>query len=137
MSLGTKVRSVKSDMKERATDARMDHLARENDELKVENDLLRDELDGDRKTRDRMMSLLDRLDGEPRPKRRIGLFRVLVVGGAAYVLGAKAGRQRYDQIRAWMQKTMNRNGSGSWTSSTGTTPGTMGSDLEARMGQGI
>jgi len=135
MSLGTKVRSIGSDMKDRVQDARIDNLSRENDELKVENEVLREEIDGDRKTRDRMMSFLDRLDVEARPKRRIGLFRLLVIGGAAYVLGAKAGRQRYDQIRAWWQKAMNK-----------TTEATQGlsnsasqsmSDLEQKVGQGF
>ena len=135
MGLGTKVRSMSADVKDKVKDARMDNLARENDELKMENDLLRDELDGDRKTRDRMMSLLDRLDVEARPKRRIGLFRLVVIGGAAYVLGTKAGRQRYDQLRAWWQKAMSRTteATQSWSNSASQSI----SDLEQKVGQGI
>ncbi len=131
---------MSSDVKDRVTDARMDDLSRENDELKLENDLLREELKGDRKTRDRMMGLLDRLDVEARPKRRIGLIRVLVIGGAAYVLGAKAGRERYDQLRTWWDKTRQKamtrtNGMAeSWGNGSS---GSMGSDLEQRVGQGI
>jgi hypothetical protein len=136
MGLGKKVRSVSSDMKDKVMDARMDSLTRANDELKVENELLREELDGDRKTRDRMMSLLDRLDVEARPKRRIGLFRLVVIGGAAYVLGAKAGRQRYDQIRAWWQKGMDRTSDMTQSWSNGS-KGSVGSDIEQHVGQGI
>ena len=135
MSLGTKVRSMSSDMKDRVQDARIDNLSRENDELKVKNEVLREEIDGDRKTRDRMMSLLDRLDVEARPKRRIGLFRVLVIGGAAYVLGAKAGRERYDQIRAWWQKARNRTTEA--TQSWSNTASQSMSDLEQKVGQGF
>src|SRR5262245_50583056 len=135
MGFGTKVRSTGYEVKDRVTDARIENLSRQNDELKVENDLLRDELDGDRKTRDRMMSLLDRLDVEARPRRRIGFFRVLIVGGAAYVLGAKAGRQRYEQIRSWWHKAMNRTNEAtqSWTNSASESM----SDLEHRVGQGF
>jgi hypothetical protein len=136
MGLGTKVRSISSDIKDRATDARMDSLSRENDELKVENELLRDELDGDRKTRDRMMGLLDRLDVEARPKRRIGLVRVLVIGAAAYVLGAKAGRERYEQIRAWWKQAKNRTTEATQSWSNGSS-GSMGSELEHQVSQGI
>jgi hypothetical protein len=139
MGFGTKVRSMTSEVKERMADARLDNLTRENDELKVENELLREELDSDKKSRDRMMSLLDRLDVEARPKRRIGLVRVLVIGGAAYVLGAKAGRERYEQMRAWWeksrQKAMNRANGKAESWSTSSTMG--GSELEHRVGQGI
>jgi hypothetical protein len=82
-----------------------------------------------------MMSLLDRLDVEARPKRRIGLVRVLVIGGAAYVLGAKAGRQRYEQLRDWWQKSMKR-GHETWENGSSAMRG-MGSDLEQPVGQGI
>jgi hypothetical protein len=29
------------------------------------------------------------------------MLRVLAIGGAAYVLGAKAGKERYEQIKDW------------------------------------
>src|SRR5262245_16611451 len=96
------------EVKDRDTCARSDNRSRQNGERKVESEMIRDERDGDRKTRDRMMSLLDRRDVGARPKRRIGFCRVRIVGGAAYVLGAKAGRQRYEQIRSWWRKAKNR-----------------------------
>ena len=136
MGLNTKMRSMSHEVKDRVTDARMDNLTREKDELKLENELLREELDGDRKTRDRMMSLLDRLDVEARPKRRIGLFRVLVIGAAAYVLGAKAGRERYEQLRAWWQQAKSRTTEATQSLSNGSTR-PMSSELEQRVGQGI
>ncbi len=41
-------------------------------------------------------------------KPRSGLLRLIVVGGAAYVFGTKAGRERYDQISAWAVSTKRR-----------------------------
>ena len=41
-------------------------------------------------------------------KPRGGLLRLIVVGGAAYIFGTKAGRERFDQISAWAVSTKDR-----------------------------
>jgi hypothetical protein len=64
-------------------------------------------LSGDLKhERDEHEELVDLLKARPsketvKVKRRGGMLRVLAIGGAAYVLGAKAGKERYEQIKDW------------------------------------
>ena len=41
-------------------------------------------------------------------KPRGGLLRLVLVGGVAYVFGTKAGRERYEQIRAWSSSMKDR-----------------------------
>ena len=77
-------------------------MARDIERLKVQNEALREELDRDR---NRLSELLDTLGEATSPgikKHRIRrLITLTSAAGAAYVIGAKAGRQRYDQIRSW------------------------------------
>jgi hypothetical protein len=41
-------------------------------------------------------------------KPRGGLLRLVIVGGTAYVFGTKAGRDRYEQLRAWASSMKDR-----------------------------
>jgi hypothetical protein len=43
-----------------------------------------------------------------KPSRFRSLMLLLIAGGAAYVAGAKAGRERYDQLRAWFGQMRGR-----------------------------
>lgn len=81
--------------------------------LQAENAVLRDQVEQDRADRDRMMAALERLSAtkeRPRPKKhRIRhLFTFATAAGAAYVAGTKAGRERYDQLRAKWNELTNR-----------------------------
>ena len=103
----TRVGQMTTNLKERTQDMRMEKIERENAELKHENKLLQTQAEEDRESRERVLSLLDRVDVTPRKKRRGGL-RVLIFAGAAYVLGARAGRERYEQIRRWWDQMLQR-----------------------------
>lgn len=46
--------------------------------------------------------------GTGREKRRHGLLRVLVIGGGAYILGTRAGRERYEQMTGWVRGLRDR-----------------------------
>jgi hypothetical protein len=84
---------------------RVEHLDEENERLRAELRMTRSSLE---RERDRQQEVLDALkraserktDVTVKPRR--GLLRLLVVGGAAYVFGTKAGRERYEQIKSWI-----------------------------------
>lgn len=105
MKQPTKVREARSMMKERWMDRRIEKLSRENDSLRGEVDELRHDLD---ETRDRSADTIKSLSRVRRP----GRMKWLVLAGGAYVLGAKAGRARYEQIRGWARSMVPGNGNG-------------------------
>lgn len=88
--------------RERMNESRMDKMDRENDRLKHEVRLLRDDLHEERGSLSRALDALARNEHvtveTKTPKRRGRIVRTLVIGGGAYVLGTRAGRERYDQI---------------------------------------
>jgi hypothetical protein len=88
--------------RERRTEARLDKFDRENDRLKQEVRMLRDDLQEERGSLERALDALKRDEHvtvhTKTPKRRGRVLRAIVIGGGAYVLGARAGRERYDQI---------------------------------------
>jgi cell division septum initiation protein DivIVA len=105
MKQPTKVKEAKSMVKERWLDHRIEKLSRENDSLRGEVDELRHDLD---ETRDRSADTIKALARARRP----GRMKWLVLAGGAYVLGAKAGRARYEQIRSWARSVMPGDGNG-------------------------
>lgn len=83
--------------RERTMHSRMEKLDRENDRLRTEVGLMRDDLDEERGL------LKEALKGLKAPKvtvkaRRPHLIRALLIAVGAYVLGTRDGRERYDQI---------------------------------------
>ncbi|MGZ8631730.1 MAG: uroporphyrinogen-III C-methyltransferase [Actinomycetota bacterium] len=118
----------------RMMETRLDKVDRENDRLKHEVRLLREDLQEERGT---LQSALDALKRDERvtvrtkaPKKRRGrILRTIVIGGGAYLLGARAGRERYDRVmetarglKASMQDLNQGGGQGSWKSGTPSTP---------------
>lgn len=79
--------------------SKMEDLDRDNDRLRLELRSVRSELDRDRDERDDLLDALksSRVQKVVKKKRR-GLLSMLVVGAGAYILGAKAGRERYEAI---------------------------------------
>jgi methyl-accepting chemotaxis protein len=88
----------------------MEDVRRENLRLKAEARLLQDELEHDRGDVARLLSAIERTTaGKP---HRFG--RIVALAGAAtaaYVMGAKAGRQRYEDIRAAVSSAMRKGSS--------------------------
>ena len=83
---------AKSMVKERFLDRRVEKLSKENDKLREAVGELRQDLDD---AQDRSKETLAALTKTRRP----GRMKWLVLAGGAYVLGAKAGRARYEQIK--------------------------------------
>jgi len=111
MKQPTTVKEAKSMVKERWLDHRVDKLSKENDDLREAVDELRVDLD---EAQGRSKETLAALS---KNRRRPGRVKWLVLAGGAYVLGAKAGRARYEQIAGWARSvTCPPDGLGSrWT----------------------
>lgn len=77
-------------------------------QLKTENSLLGDQLDREREEQKRLVNLLeDAVSARPTvKKRRFGIIRTLVIIGIAYVVGARAGRGRYEEILTWARRNI-------------------------------
>jgi len=96
------VNGAKDSAMHRMSEMRLDRTAKENDELKTENRLLRDELAENRAERKHVLDLLDKADisvSEP-SKRRFTLLRIVAIGGAVYTVVTKTGAM--EKIREWV-----------------------------------
>jgi ferric-dicitrate binding protein FerR (iron transport regulator) len=121
------MRDAKTKVKERLLDRRVDKLSEENDKLREAVEDLRQELDAEHGRSKETLSALSK------SRRRPGRMKWLVLAGGAYVLGAKAGRARYEQMKSWV-RSMTQQGSMSQTdgapmATTTTTTPSSGSTL--------
>ena len=105
------VQEAKSMVKERWLDRRVDKLSKENERLREAVGELREDLD---EAEGRSKETLAALSKTRRP----GRMKWIVLAGGAYVLGAKAGRGRYEQLKSWARSLTPQNGNGSTTTTT-------------------
>jgi hypothetical protein len=108
MDLKDRASSITDSAKQRLAERHAESLERENERLKVENTSLRDQTDRDRERMERILDSLDDATASPKKHRVRRLMTLSVAAGSAYVLGAKAGRERYDQIRTWWAERRNQ-----------------------------
>jgi hypothetical protein len=101
MDLKDRASALTESAKHRLAEKHAESLERENDRLKIENSALRGQSDRDRERMERILDSLDDATASPKKHRFRRLMTLSVAAGGAYVVGAKAGRERYDQIRAW------------------------------------
>jgi len=87
---------------------RLDEAVRDNSKLRDENERLRTEMHRDEEDRKRMWSTIEKTAKTRKPSKLRSLLMLLIAGGAAYVAGTKAGRERYDQLRAWFDQMRGR-----------------------------
>jgi len=92
------IRDERAAMRERSMDWRQRRLQHK-------LDAVHDELDREREAR---RALTDAVSAGSRGKRSHGFVRILLIGGAAYVLGTRAGRERYDQMTGWFRGIRDR-----------------------------
>jgi hypothetical protein len=100
MSVKDKAGVVGQMARSKVREARLEGVQERNERLKMKNDLLRDELSQERAERERIVDALEHMGGPKRHRIR-GLFLLTAAAGGAYVMGSKAGRERYDQLRSW------------------------------------
>lgn len=105
-----KIRSITNAARAKTHEARLDRAQSERDTLRTENEMLRDRIRDAEEDRGRWISVMDRLaasmpevtnGSKPKRHRVRRLFVLGAAAGSAYVMGAKAGRERYEQIRGW------------------------------------
>jgi hypothetical protein len=139
MRVADRVTDVADRVQTRRLETKRDTLDRDNERLRTELRITREELDRERGARDDLMGALKKGEGtvkadkvKVKTKKRGGFLRLLIVGGGAYVLGTRAGRERYEQIKTWASDMKGRVGSGQgedeWSSmSNGGSSGSVGS----------
>lgn len=107
--MGTKLTDRAADLAEgarhRMTQSRLEKLDHDNERLRGEIDSLREDLGDEReavkaaeKRAGKQTRRTSRDRARRKTKRSVSLFRTAMVAGGAYVLGARAGRARYQQI---------------------------------------
>lgn len=101
MDLRDRASALTESAKHRMAEKHTESLERENDRLKVENSALRGQSDLERDRMERILDSLDDATTGPKKHRLRRLMTLSVAAGGAYVMGAKAGRERYDQLRTW------------------------------------
>ena len=95
----------------RVRQARLENAQEHNDHLRAKNDLLEDELKRTRSERERLADALGRVRSDAAKPRSGRVRRAVALGVAvagAYVMGAKAGRERFEQIKDWWQRTSSK-----------------------------
>jgi hypothetical protein len=139
MRVADRVTDVADRVQTRRLETKRDTLDRDNERLRTELRITREELDRERGARDDLMGALKKGEGtvkadkvKVKTKKRGGFLRLLIVGGGAYVLGTRAGRERYEQIKSWASDMKDRARSGQgedeWSSmSNGGSSGVSGS----------
>jgi hypothetical protein len=102
MKVTNRLSDAADTLRERRLRMKAESLDDQNREMKTEVRALRDELDRERDARAQMLDAIQRIRPEKvKVKRRGGMLRLIVIGGTAYILGAKAGRERYEEIHRW------------------------------------
>ena len=94
--------------KQRLAERHAESLERENERLKMENSTLREQTDRDRDRMERILDSLDDVTAGPKKHRIRRLMTLSVAAGGAFVMGAKAGRERYEQLRTWWAERRNQ-----------------------------
>lgn len=103
-----RITDVAERFRDRRAAARLENTEHENDVLRTEVRALRADASRQRAEREELMDVLKEGAAVANGKSRGGLLRLLIIGGAAYVLGAKAGRERYEQIVNWFGRMKTR-----------------------------
>jgi phage-related minor tail protein len=109
MKVTNRLSDAADTLRERRLRMKAESLDDQNREMKTEVRALRDELDRERDARAQMLDAIRDIRPEKvKVKRRGGMLRLIVIGGTAYILGAKAGRERYEEIRRWWSEMRER-----------------------------
>lgn len=118
--LGEQLERVPRQARDRWWRSRLERLERRNERLSEEVGRMRDELDRERALRAEATRAPARTRARPSRGRR--LLRAAVIGVGAYLLGARAGNERYETVRAWAER-MTRKAQGLVGSSEEDMPG--------------
>ena len=101
--MGGAMEQMRGRVRSRRDAARLQTLDRQNMRLRDEVSHLRTRLDDERTEMDDLRDALKSSPKVVRVTKRTGFFRLAVVGGAAYLLGTRAGRERYERFVGWVR----------------------------------
>jgi methyl-accepting chemotaxis protein len=104
MDITGRMERVRSGARQRMMEMKTERTESQNEQLKAENRVLRDELEENRSERQRVMELLEKAAftvDEPK-KRRFRLFRLLLAAGAIYAVGTRTGA--FQRVKDWMKE---------------------------------
>jgi hypothetical protein len=104
MDITGRMERMRSGARQRMMEMKADRAESQNEQLKAENRVLRDELEENRSERQRVLDLLEKAEftvGEPK-KRRFRVFRLLLAAGAIYALGTRTGA--FQRVKEWMNQ---------------------------------
>jgi hypothetical protein len=87
-TVADRLRDERRDMERRMSDGRRRRL-------REKLDTTHEELEREREARRALADVLENIEGRRRSR---GILRLVIVGGVAYLLGSKAGRERYDAV---------------------------------------
>ena len=85
----------------RMREAKLESATERNERLRMKNELLSEELKQERSERDRILEALEKVGSQKKSHRMRGFFMLSTAAAAAYVMGSKAGTERYEQLRSW------------------------------------
>jgi hypothetical protein len=107
MDMNDRTWKLKDRVRLQAAQMRLSKMERRRRDLDSEMERLRGELNAEREAREELSSLMKDLGSS---KKGGGLIRLTLFGALGYMLGARAGRTRYEQImldikRAWRSIT--------------------------------
>jgi len=123
-------------LREQRADMRAGRADRRTERLRHRVDVLQTELDREREAREELMEIVRHEGDHANGSSRRGTIAVLAVGGVAYLLGAKAGRARYEQIASWARR-MRERGMSSVDQMTSTTDTTIHDDTGTALREGV
>jgi G3E family GTPase len=86
---------------QRMREAKLESATERNERLRMKNEVLSEELKQERAERDRILEALEKVGSQKKSHRMRGFFMLSTAAAAAYVMGSKAGTERYEQIRSW------------------------------------
>jgi len=104
MDITGRMDRMRTGARQRMIEMKADRAESQNEQLKAENRVLRDELEENRSERQRVLDLLEKAEftvEEPR-KRRFRVFRLLVAAGAIYAVGTRT--DAFQRIKGWMNE---------------------------------
>ena len=116
MEIKDRAISARESINRKRLENKLDDARQVNARLDAENRALHDESGRERGEIERLLAALEGLSAgttsttQPKPKRhRLRRTMTLAVAaGGAYVMGAKAGRERFEQIKDWWLRTSSK-----------------------------
>jgi hypothetical protein len=95
--IARRVADLGDHVRERSMHSRMEKQDRDNDRLRMEVSLLRDDLEAERDTLKEALKRLEAREVTVKRSRKPHPIRTLVIAAGAYILGTRDGRERCDR----------------------------------------